>query len=137
MKTLVIFYSHTGKTKKVAAERAKKENADLFEVKLKKPYSKLGAYLKGALAAMKQKSVEVSEIKCNFNDYDKIIIAMPIWASFPAPPINNIVKLLPAGKDVELIMISSSGNSAKSSAQTKELVTKQGCKVVGYTDIKS
>ncbi|MEI6579937.1 MAG: hypothetical protein WCN92_10830 [Eubacteriales bacterium] len=137
MKTLVIYYSHSGKTGTLATDTAKKEAADLVEVKMKKPYSKFGAYLKGARAAMTQKTVDIMDVTCNFSDYDKIIILAPIWGGSPAPPFNNIVKLLPAGKDVEIILTSGGGDSSKSAAKTKALVTKQGCTVVGYVDIKS
>jgi menaquinone-dependent protoporphyrinogen IX oxidase len=137
MKTLVIYYSFTGKTKKLATDKAKKDNADLIEVKKKKPYSTFGAYVFGCYGAMKQKTVDIEKIDCNFAEYDKIIIAAPIWNKFPAPPVNSIIKMLPAGKDVEFILTSGGGDSSKSAPKTKELVTKQGCTVVGYTDIRS
>ena len=78
MSTLVIFYSFSGKTKRIASDLAKKENADLFEVKAKKPYNIFTAFLKGAPAAMKQKHTEVADIKCDFSRYDKVIALAPI-----------------------------------------------------------
>jgi flavodoxin len=137
MVTLVIYYSRSGKTKKAATERAETECADLLEVKKKKPYSIFTAVLSGAPTAMKQETVEIEDLECDFSGYDKIILAAPIWGGFPAPPMNNVIKMLPAGKDVELLLISAGGDSSKSAAKIKEFVTKQGCKVVGYTDIKS
>ncbi len=136
MKTLVVYYSLGGKTKKVAAERAKKEGADLVEVKKKKPYSTLGAYFRGAPAAIKQKTVEIEALTCDFAAYDKIILAAPIWGGFPAPPFNSAVQLLPAGKEVELIFCSGGGGPTKCAEQVKELIRKQGCTVTGCTDIK-
>lgn len=136
MKTLVIYYSHTGKTRKLATETAKKENADLVEIKMKKPYSKFGAYIKGGRASMKQRSAEIEEFKCNFADYDKIVIAGPIWAGLPAPPVNSVIRMLPAGKDVALIFSSGGGNTSKNAAKIKDLVINQGCIVVGYDDVK-
>lgn len=137
MKTLVIYYSFTGKTKKLAAEKAKKENADLIEIKKKKPYSTFGAYLLGSFAAMKQKTVEIEKVNCDFAIYDKIIIAAPVWAGFPAPPANSIIKMLPAGKDVELLLSSGGGDTSKNAGKIKDLVINQSCTVIGYDDIKS
>lgn len=137
MKTLVLYYSYSGKTRKAATEKAQKEGADIVEVKKKKPYSTLGAYFRGAPAAAKQKSVDIEELKCDLSGYDKIILAAPIWAGFPAPPINSVIHMLPAGKDVELIFTSGGGDSGKGAPKVKALVTGQGCTVVGYTDIKS
>ena len=137
MKTLVIYYSFTGKTKKIAADKAKKENADLVEVKAKKPYSKFGAYVFGGFAAMKQKPVKIEEINCDFTLYDKIIIAAPVWAGFPAPPANAVIAMLPAGKDIELVLSSGGGDTSKNAVKIKSLVTGQKCVVTNYTDIKS
>lgn len=136
MKTLVVYYSMSGKTKKAATERAKKEDADIFEVKKKKPYSIITAFIFGARAAMTQQTVEIEALGCDFASYDKIILAAPIWGGFPAPPINNVIAMLPAGKEVELIFTSGGGGSTKCLDKVKALIEKQGCKVVGYADIK-
>jgi len=136
MKTLVVYYSLSGRTKKAAIEKAEKEGADLLEVRKKKPYSVFTAFVLGARAAMTQKTVEIEEPNCDFTEYDKIILAAPIWGGFPAPPITTIIKMLPAGKEVEFLLTSGGGDSSKGATKTKELVTKQGCTVVGYTDIK-
>jgi len=137
MKTLVIYYSYTGKTKKLAEETAKKENADIIEVKEKKKPSKVKAYVLGSFAARGQKEANLLPYDCDFSAYDKIIIAIPIWAAFPAPPFNNIVKALPSGKDVDLIMTSGSGSSSRTAEQTKKLVEDRGCRVIKYLDVKT
>ncbi len=137
MKTLVVYYSLSGKTRKAAIEKAAKEGADILEVKKKKPYSVFTAFVLGARAAMKQKTVEIEELKCSLKDYEKIILAAPIWGGFPAPPINNVIKMLPAGKDVELLLTSGGGNTSKNAGKIKDLIINQSCTVVGYDDVKS
>lgn len=136
MKTLVIFYSYTGKTREIAKKIAETENTDLIEVKEKKNRSKLNAYLIGSFASMRQKATELLEFDGDFSKYDKIVIAMPIWAGYPAPPMNNIIGLLPDGKDVELILTSASGKSDGSTEKTKALVAAKGCNILKYEDIK-
>lgn len=136
MKTVVVFYSYSGKTKTVAEKLAEKESADLIEVKETTIRSKIKAYTAGSLAAMKRKQVELQEFNSDFSAYDKIIIAMPIWAAHPAPAINNIIHLLPSGKMVELVMTSGSGNSKKSETETKSLIEARGCHVVSYRDVR-
>ena len=136
MKTLVVFYSYTGKTKVIAENRAKEEKADILELKEKKPRSKFNAYFSGSIAARKQRLSELQDFSADFSKYDKIIIAMPIWAGYPAPAINNIIYILPYGKEIELIMTSGSGSSKGSCNKTKALIEAKGCKVINYTDIK-
>jgi flavodoxin len=137
MKTLVIYYSYTGKTKRIAEDLAKKESADLIEVKEKKPRSKFNAYVFGSFAARGQKQAELQPFSSDFSAYDKIIIAMPIWAGYPAPAMNTIISLLPKDKKIELIMTSGSGSSQSTSEKTKALIEAKGCTVIKYEDIKA
>lgn len=136
MKTLVIFYSYTGKTRKLAQETARKEKADIVEVTEQHPRSKLNAYVLGSFAARGQKETQLHPYVCNMDAYDRIIIAMPIWAGFPAPPMNNIIHSLPGGKQVELFMTSGSGHSGSSAEKTKKRIADRGCTVVKYLDMK-
>ena len=136
MSTLVIYYSYTGHTKSIAENMAKADSSDLLEVNEIATRSKLGTYFFGSFAAMRQKSVELQQFDADFSSYDKIVIAMPIWAGYPAPAINSIIDLLPSGKEIELIMVSGSGNSSGSENKTKALIEARGCSVVKYQDIK-
>lgn len=137
MKTLVIYYSFTGKSRKIAEDIAKKESANLVEIKERNKRSKLSAFLFGSLAARKQKQIEISPLNCNFSAHKRIIIVMPIWAGYPAPVLNNIINLLPKGKEIELVLTSASGSSKASTEKTKALIAAKGCKVIKYTDTKA
>ena len=137
MKTLVIYYSYSGKTKIIAENKAKKLGADIFELKEIKKRGVFFAYVLGAHAAMKRKKEELQDITVDFSICDKIIIAMPIWAGCPAPAFNNVVELLPNGKEIELIMTSGSGNSSGSADKTKAMVLAKDCSGVKYLDVKS
>ncbi len=137
MKNLVIYYSYSGKSRKIAQEIARSKNADIVEVKEIKKRSTFNAYVFGSLASRRQKTSEIEKLKCDISAYKKITIVMPIWAGFPAAPFNNIVKVLPSGKEIALVMTSGSGNSNGSADKTKSLITEKGCMVVSYQDIKS
>jgi len=135
MKAIVIFYSFTGKTKVIAQKKATEFGADLIEVKEATKRSVLAAYTVGCYQAMRQKKVAINPIDVDFNAFDKIVIVMPIWASAPAPVFNNVVEMLPSGKQVELIMTSGSGNSNREKAIS--MIKANGCEVTDYFDIKS
>jgi Flavodoxins len=137
MKTLVIYYSYTGNAKKIAEDLAKKESADILEVKEKNTRSKFNAYVFGSFAAMRQKQVQLQPFNSDFSKYDKLIIVMPIWAGHPAPAMSNIINLLPKNKKIALIMTSGSGNSKGSSEKTKALIKAKGCNVIKYEDRKA
>ena len=136
MKTIILYYSYTGHTKKIAEKKALETGADIEEISEVKKLSKLKAYFSGSFRAMKQKKAQIHPLKANLENYEKIIIMAPIWAGSPAPAFNNIIELLPAGKKVELVMVSAGGETNKTE-KIKNLVTSRGCDVISYSDIKA
>ena len=80
MKTLIVFYSRTGTTKKVAERLARELNADLEE--LVDQDKRLGAlgYLKSGREAMQKKLATILPPQKNPTDYDLVIIGTPVWA---------------------------------------------------------
>ena len=137
MKTVVIYYSYTGNTKEVAQDKASKVGAELIEVLEVKRRGKLRTYLGGPLKGIRRKRVAIKQVDNNLSDFDEIIIATPIWASYPVPAFNNIVDLLPSEKQVKLIFTSKNGSSAESEEGTKALIKAKNCELVAYTDVKS
>ena len=137
MKTLVIFYSYSGNTRKIARGISEKEDCDLLELKDAKKRSAIGTFIMGSYAAMKRRKTELEDFNSNFSSYNRFIILMPIWAGHPAPPINNIVELLPTGCEAELIMVSGGGSSSGSSHATIALFENRGIKITAYKDIKA
>jgi len=122
MKTLVLFYSFSGNTRKLAAQKAMEAGADIEEVIEIKKMSVLKAYIIGAYRAMKRKKTEIQPIKSQLNSYEKI---------------NSIIEQLPAGKKVELVMVSAGSGTKNSAEGTKNLITARGCEVTDYIDIRT
>ena len=131
MNTIVIYYSYSGHTAKYAAEI---EGADLYEIKDQKQLGKFKTFVVGCFKSLRHKTLPVEPIKIDFAKYDKFIICAPIWAGSPAPQINNVFDLLPKDKEIELHMISGSGESSKD-GMIKWLKTK-GLNITKYVDTK-
>lgn len=134
MKTLIIFYSYGGATKKLAEELAARRGADLVEVKDQKRPGKIGTFLR-CPAAMGQKPGKIQPVSANFAAYQRFVVMGPVWASHPAPPVNNIFQMLPKGSEVEIIMVSGGGSSAKD--KVVAFAEGKGLKVAEYVDHKS
>lgn len=138
MKTIVVYYSYSGKTRDVCEQKAKDFGADLYEIKdFKKRPGMIKTFMSGCPKAMKRKPAKIEPFFANLDAYDKIVIGMPIWAGNPAPHFNNVVSALPKGKEVELVFTSGGGDSSKSKEGTIALVENEECKVVSYEDIKT
>ena len=136
MKSLVVYYSFSGKTKKAAQEYAAAIGADLLELTEQKKSNILTAFLIGCPNAVKGRPAKLNSFPYAWEEYDELVFAMPIWASYPAPAFNNCIAVLPKGKQVTLLMVSGGGNSEKSKAHSCELVESRGCTVKDYRDIK-
>lgn len=136
MQTLVIFYSYTGNTRRLARKAAEMENADLFEVKIRRTHGKLHTYVIGSLAALRRKTVPIEPITADLKRYDRFIVMGPIWAGYPAPAVNSMLDALPSGKSVEVRMVSASGESRAKDAVLASLAQK-GTQSAKYQDIKA
>ncbi len=137
MSELVLYYTFGGATQKEAVDLAARRGAALCEVLPQKPYSFLGAFLRGAYGAMHRKAVPVRPLGLELDEFDVVHIGCPIWGGYPAPVFNSIVALLPPHKTVELFFCSAGGETPKSSAGTRALVEARGCTVASYRDIRT
>lgn len=91
MKTLVVYYSRTGTTKRMALEIARKLKADVDEI-LSEDYSGSWGYLSGSLQALFKTKPKIRFNK-NPGDYDRVIVGSPIWAGTFVPPVRSYLSI--------------------------------------------
>jgi flavodoxin len=137
MKTIVLYYSFGGSTKEEAERIAAQNDAILCRVEETKNRSLFSAFVTGAPNSMKRRASEIKRIGQDLNSFDRIVIGCPVWGGYPAPAFNAILELLPSDKEVELFLCSAGGETPKSSQGTKELISKKGCRVMSYRDVKT
>lgn len=137
MKTIILYYSFGGSTKKEAEKLAKEKGATLCRVEETKKRGMISALFSGCPAAAKRKASKIKPIAYNLAEFDQIIIGGPIWAGYPAPAVNAIFDALPSGKEVELFFCSGGGEAPKSAPGTKEIIANKGCKLNSYRDVKT
>ena len=92
MKSLVVYYSRTNITKKLANDIASQTNADIEEIKSKVNYDGKLGYARGIKDGASGKIVELEPQKYNPEDYDVVYIGAPVWASKAANPIISYMK---------------------------------------------
>jgi len=131
MKTIIMYYSHSGNTKALATKKAQELGADMEElIEIEKPFIPVGIY-----RAVNRVRAKIQPFQAELDEYDKIIIMSPVWAGHPVSAIYSLIDRLPSGKQVELIMTSGGGSTKNSTEGTKALVAERGCEVVGYADV--
>ena len=136
MKSLVIYYSYSGHTKKLAEAFAASKDADVVEMKDVKRPGILAAYLKGCFAAMKGKAWAIQPLKIDLLAYDDIVLYSPVWAGNPPPAVNAFLEILPSGRSVTVRMVSGSGTS-KCRERIEAAVQMKVSKLAEFEDVKA
>ena len=135
MSHLIIYYSFSGKTEKIAVEMAKNESADVFEIKDIKPFGKFKAYTAGIIASIRGKAWKIKPPDVEITRYDKITMLAPVWADNPPPAFNAMLEYLPSGKSLSIKMVSASGKS-DCKDKLKSIIESKGSTLESFEDIK-
>jgi len=91
MKTLCVYYSRTGNTRKVAEEIATILHSEIEEIIDKKNRSGVMGWILGGRDGMGKKLTKIEKIKSDLLVYDLIILGCPIWVSLP-PAMRAFIK---------------------------------------------
>jgi flavodoxin len=97
MKTLVVFYSLEGSTRRVANLIREMMNADALELMPAKDSigserDKFGKYLLGGKQAVMRETPELKPIDVRPEDYELIFLGTPVWAWTYAPALRTFFK---------------------------------------------
>ena len=140
MKELVLFYSYSGNTRKIAQKFAQDNNCDICEVLDVKRPNKFAAYTAGIVKVFKGSGRPIKPLMINgnavkFEDYGVINVFSPVWASHITPSMVSALKSIPRDAKIKLFMVSKSGKSEKDSQSNR--IGDLGLEIIGYEDIKS
>lgn len=93
MKSLILYFSHSGNTRKIAQTIQKFTDAEIAEIKPLSPYpTDYDACVKQAETEAKEKlQREIEPLSINLDDYDTIYIGTPVWWYTFAPPLRTIL----------------------------------------------
>ena len=92
MKSLVVYYSRSKITKKLAEDIAERIDGDIEEIKSKVNYQGKLGYARGIKDGASGKIVELEALKYDPQDYDVVYIGAPVWASKAAYPAISYLK---------------------------------------------
>lgn len=130
MKNLVVYYSRSNVTKTLGDEIAKKLNADIEEIKPKVNYNGKIGYARGGKDAIKEKIIDLEELKFNPQDYDMVYIGVPVWASKAANPMISYIKQNEGKFDNVKFFITAGGRGFEGACEQLE-------KYVGKSPVKT
>ena len=94
MKSIIIYYSYGGNTKRIAELIHDKKGYDMVEIKPVVPYTsdyqKLVDAEEGKMH--QEEMVEIEPISINLSNYDRIILGTPVWWYTMTPPVRTFLK---------------------------------------------
>ncbi len=90
-KTLVIYYSRTGNTKKVAEKLAKQFSADTERLIDKRKRTGPIGYIRASKDALAKNLTEIEPLKSDPDDYSIILIGTPSWYSNMTPAVRTFI----------------------------------------------
>lgn len=133
MKTLVVYYSLTGKTDVVAQALAHELGADLRRVEgVEKPSVTWWFMMSASFAALRGAEAPIQPIDTGLQAYDRVFVGSPIWAGSPSTPINTfIAKADFSDKEVIPFMTMDGDDASSALKKMSERIEKKGGKIVG------
>ena len=133
MKSLVVYYSRSNITKKLAEDIAGKLNCDIEEIKPKVNYNGKLGYARGIKDGASGKNVELESLKYNPQEYDVVYLGAPVWASKAANPLISYL-LQNEGKFNDVKFFLTAGSSGfDSSFKQMEDKSKKPLKTLALT----
>ncbi|MDD3027222.1 MAG: hypothetical protein PHI41_04125 [Erysipelotrichaceae bacterium] len=111
-KTIIVYYSSTGNTYMIAKYLHDQLDWEMVAVSLKKPLRLKGffKYLYGGFMAISGCRPKLDNIEVDWDEFDRIIIASPIWAGRMAPAIRSLIESkVFANKDIYFLYTNEGG----------------------------
>ncbi len=87
-RTLVVYFSRTGTTRKVAGEITARAQAECEEIRESRGRRGLLGYLRSAREALARRIGEIDAPKHDPALYDLVVIGSPVWASNMSAPVR-------------------------------------------------
>ena len=114
-KTLVVFYSRSGTTRRIAEALSKALECDLEEIVEPKPRTGFLGYIRSLLEASRKRPSKILPKKHEVSSYNLVVIGTPVWAWSPSSPVRAYL-MATADRLPEVAFFCTLGGSGSESA---------------------
>lgn len=126
MKSLVVYYSRTGNTKKVGDEIAKLLEAEIEEISAASKYKGVIGYMKAGKEGMKKVLADITQTTKDPSEYDIVVIGTPVWAWNISSPVRAYLhKHKGAIKNVAVFATQGGSGAEKAIAEVEKILEKK------------
>ncbi len=110
MKSIIIYYSYSGNTRKVAEVLAEYlGSVEIIELKCLK---EITGFIAQSRKAFWHKTEDIIDVKFDLKEYDLICFGTPVWAFGPAPAMNAYLEKCFGIEGKEIILFATYGSGA-------------------------
>jgi flavodoxin len=132
MRTIIVYHSHSGRTRALAERIRDGSGGDLVEVKPQTPYGLLSVYSRGTSRARHGEVDAIEPAVIDVLAYDRIVIGTPVWAGHPTPVINGAIAALLGADGKSAVLFATCGYSPGDSFPVlRAALAAKGVDVVG------
>lgn len=92
-KVLVMYYSLSGQTEKIARQIAELTGGELYEIKVEETYSSPSVYMKSKKEYESKQYPKLAAELPDFAQYDTVFVGGPVWWYTMAVPLFSLLKV--------------------------------------------
>ncbi|BAV50905.1 Uncharacterized protein MLTONO_6003 [Mesorhizobium loti] len=123
MQTVIVVYSRTGNTLKVAKALAGMIGAEIAEIRCQRSYEGPIGFVRGVVDSIMRRNPSINVAQVAAQPHDLMVIAGPIWAGRAAAPLMTFLAGRPKLPErVALLLTRGGTNSAKAVAEIETIV---------------
>lgn len=90
-RVLVVYFSRSGYTRKIAEEIASRCDADIEPIRDIRSRSGIFGYFRSAREAFKKRVIDIRPPTKNPSDYELIVLGTPVWAGNVSSPMRSYI----------------------------------------------
>ncbi len=137
MKTLIVYYSRTGTTKKISESLANKIGADLEEIRDTVNRSGIIGYMRSGRDAMKRYLTKLEKTEKDPAEYDLVVIGTPIWGwNLSSPTRTYISENKEKFKKVAFFCTMGGSGFEKAFSEMEEIIGKKPLSVLSFKTVE-
>jgi len=133
MKTLVVYFSRDGHTKKIAEQIAEKLNADIEAIKESTNRKGIIGWLKSGAESARGKVPEINTLSNDVESYDLVVVGTPVWAGTVASPVRGFLSQYRESIKEAAFFCTMGSSEGRTFDEMKELSGKEPKAVSSYT----
>jgi len=133
-RTLIVYYSLSGNTERVAKDLAARLDADLQQVRERTNRQGFRGYLRAAFDSLRERPASLVDVAKDAGDYELTIIGSPIWVGRITPAMRTYLESI-RGRARNVAFFTTSGNTdvEKVVPAMQTLVDRESIASIGFS----